>query len=204
MVNTNLTLDSFVHFLPAVFLYAELHFRFKWSNSRYYQKEPEILADIPIRIEPNKNMPILLIIKDAHLFPVILDEVNVKIYQSSVLIQSHNFPFHTSIASNWWDRTKLIKTKDLYGNIEINVQFKYGINGIKKTCNIHNYPLSSCENLSTYISEYPFPNDGNTLYGDLHYHTNLTEDKVEFGAPLRATKIAAESLGLDFFCNTDH
>lgn len=204
MVNTNLTLDSFVHFIPAVFLYAELHFRFKWSSSRYYQKEPEILADIPIRIEPNKNIPILLIIKDAHLFPVILDEVNVNIYQSSTLIQSHNFPFQTSIDSSWWDRTKLIETKDLYGIIEINVQFKYKINGIKKTCNIHNYPLSSCENLTSYISEYPFPNDGNTLYGDLHYHTNLTEDEVEFGAPLRATKIAAESIGLDFFCNTDH
>ena len=83
MVNTNLTLDSFVHFLPAVFLYAELHFRFKWCGSRYYKKEPEILADIPIRIEPKKDIPILLIIKDAHLFPVILDEVNVEIYQSS-------------------------------------------------------------------------------------------------------------------------
>ena len=132
MVNTKLTLDSFVHYLPVIFLYAELHFRFKWGSSRYYQKEPEILADVPIRIEPKKDIPILLIIKDAHLFPVILYEVNVKIYQSSVLIHSHNFPFHTPIASNWWDRTKLIKTKDLYGNIEINVQFKYEINGIKK------------------------------------------------------------------------
>ena len=41
-------------------------------------------------------------------------------------------------------------------------------------------------------------------YGDLHYHTNLTEDMVEFGAPLKATLIAAQSIGLDFYCNTDH
>ena len=191
MVNTNLTLDSFVHFIPAVFLYAELHFRFKWSSSRYYQKEPEILADIPIRIEPNKNIPILLIIKDAHLFPVTLHEIEIKIYQSNLLIQSHNYLFNTLIDSHWWDTTKFIKTKDLSGNIEIDVQFNYKINGINKTCNVHNYPLSSNKNLATYISKYQFPNDGNTLYGDLHYHSNLTDDMVEFGAPLRATKFAA-------------
>ena len=69
---------------------------------------------------------------------------------------------------------------------------------------MHNYPLSSHKRFTTYISEYSFPNNGNVLYGDLHYHTNLTDDMVEFGAPLRSTKIAAQSMGLDFFCNTDH
>ena len=204
MVNTKLTLDSLIQLFPAIFLYAELHFRFKWIGSRYYQKEPEILADIPIRIEPNQDIPILLIIKDAHMFPVILHEVNIKIYQLSQLIQSHNFSIQTSIDSNWWDSTKFIKTTNLSGNIEIDVQFKYEINGNNKTCNMHNYPISSCEKLTTYISEHPLPNDGKTLYGDLHYHTNLTDDMVEFGAPLHYTKIAAQSLGLDFFCNTDH
>ena len=84
MVNTELTLNSFIQFFPAIFLYAELHFRFKWTRSRYYLKEPEILADIPIRIEPNKDIPILLIIKDAHLYPIILHEVNINIYQSNI------------------------------------------------------------------------------------------------------------------------
>ena len=60
MVNTKLTLDSFMQFIPVVLLYAELHFRFKWSGSRYYKKEPEILADTPTRIEPNNDIPILL------------------------------------------------------------------------------------------------------------------------------------------------
>ena len=121
MVNTNLTLDSFVHFLPAVFLYAELHFRFKWSSSRYYQKEPEILADIPIRIEPHQEIPILLLIKDAHKFPVIIHEVNIKIYQLTQLIQSHNFSIQTSIDSNWWDTTKFIQTTKTVKNTLIDI-----------------------------------------------------------------------------------
>ena len=74
----------------------------------------------------------------------------------------------------------------------------------KKVCNIHNYPLCTNDKMGTYISENPYPNDGNVIYGDLHYHSNLTEDMVEFGAPLQTTLDAAECMGLDFFCNTDH
>jgi len=204
MVNTNIIIESIVQFIPGIMLYAELHYRFRFSDSRYYQNEPEILADIPIRIEPNNDLPVLLIIKDAHLFPVTLHEVKVLIYQSSKLIQSHNYPFQITIDSNWWDNMILIKTDKCYGNIDIDVQFSYEVNRINKICNIHNYPLSSSKYLTTYISKYPFPNDGNVIYGDLHYHSNLTDDMVEFGAPLKATLRIARSMGLDFFCNTDH
>ena len=61
MINSEFLAEPFAQFLPTVFLYAELHFRFKWSGSRYFQKEPEILADLPIRIEPNRDIPIKLI-----------------------------------------------------------------------------------------------------------------------------------------------
>ena len=66
MINSEFLAEPFAQFLPTVFLYAELHFRFKWSGSRYFQNEPEILADLPIRIEPNMDIPILIIIKDSH------------------------------------------------------------------------------------------------------------------------------------------
>ena len=132
MVNTKLTLDSVIQFIPTLLLYAELHFRFKWTGSRYFQKEPEILADVPIRIEPNNDIPILLLIKDAHKYPIFLQEVNVNIYQSNLLIQSNNYSFQTQIDSNWWDTVRSIKTKDLIGSVNIDVQFKYKINGLNK------------------------------------------------------------------------
>ena len=61
MINSEFLAEPFAQFLPTVFLYAELHFRFKWSGSRYFQKYPEILADLPIRIEPNRDIPIIFI-----------------------------------------------------------------------------------------------------------------------------------------------
>ena len=68
--------------IPFMFLYAELHYRFKWLGSLYYKKEPEILADVPYRIEPDNKIPILLFIKDAHIFPIKLTHVSIHIYQS--------------------------------------------------------------------------------------------------------------------------
>ena len=204
MINSEFLMESFAQYSPAVLLYAELHFRFKWTGSRYFQKEPEILADLPIRIEPKSDIPILLIIKDSHLFPITLKYVEIVIYKSNKIIQSHTFQYNTQMDLNWWDDTLIIDSEGISGNIEINVEFMYNINGKDKKCTIHNYPLCSHNKLKTCISKYPYPNDGNVLYGDIHYHSNLTEDMVEFGAPLKATLTMAESLGLDFFCNTDH
>ncbi|HIN19674.1 MAG TPA: hypothetical protein EYM76_02225, partial [Candidatus Marinimicrobia bacterium] len=181
MINSEFLAEPFAQFLPTVFLYAELHFRFKWSGSRYFQKEPEILADLPIRIEPNRDIPILLIIKDSHLFPITLKYVEIVIYKSNKIIQSQTFQYNTQLNINWWDDTVMIDPEGISGDIEINVEFMYNVGGQDKKCTIHNYPLCSHDKLKTYISIYPYPNDGNILYGDIHYHSNLTEDMVEFG-----------------------
>ena len=204
MIDSEFLIEHFALFLPMVIMYAELHFRFKWSNSRYFQKEPEILADLPIRIEPGNDIPILLIIKDAHIFPIILEKVEIKIIKNNKIIQSKIFSYNADIDFSWWDDTITIDATGISGDVEINVEFSYKVNDKSRNCTIHNYPLCTHNNLTTYVSEFPYPNDGNALYGDLHYHTNLTEDKVEFGAPLKATLTAAEALGLDFYCNTDH
>ena len=45
---------DYIDFIPMVFLYAELHYYFKYTGSLYYVNEPEILTDAPSFIEPNK------------------------------------------------------------------------------------------------------------------------------------------------------
>ena len=80
MPNSNIIIENIINFIPSVLLYAELHFRFKWSRSAYYQREPEILADLPYRVEPSTAIPILLLIKDSHQFPITLRDVKVSIY----------------------------------------------------------------------------------------------------------------------------
>ena len=73
-----------------------------------------------------------------------------------------------------------------------------------KSCITHNFPGSSNHILTSYLSPYKYPKGKHIQYGDLHYHTNLTEDMVEYGAPLKETLLISEAMGLDFFCNTDH
>ena len=84
--------DSIYDFLPLFLLYAELHFRFKWFQlSRYFKNEPEILSDLPVRIEPGKKLPILILIKDAHIFPIKLYDVEVILYQTRKIVARHGF-----------------------------------------------------------------------------------------------------------------
>jgi hypothetical protein len=42
------------------------------------------------------------------------------------------------------------------------------------------------------------------FYGDTHYHSAYTDDFKEYGAPLPATRQAAQALGLDWIVVTDH
>ena len=44
--------------LPGALLYAEMHYRWWPLPSRYFRKEPEILADAPRRVEPGRPLPI--------------------------------------------------------------------------------------------------------------------------------------------------
>ena len=198
------SLTTEIHkFIPLVSLYAELHYKYRFLGSRYYINEPEILADTPFRVEPSLDIPILLLIKDAHLYPIFLEYVSVNIYQSEKKIISFQTSFKEKINNRWWSQTIYIEN-NIYGNILLEVYFHYSINGIKKYCKTHNYPQSKNHHLESYISLYHYPKDGIVQYGDLHYHTNLTEDMVEYGAPLRDTLIAAQYMGLDFYCTTDH
>ena len=65
--------------LPLIFLYTEIHHRFKFFGSKYFKKEPEINADIPHRVEPAHDIPLLILIKDSHKFPVTLLKIDINI-----------------------------------------------------------------------------------------------------------------------------
>ena len=80
-------------FLPVI-CYAEIHYRFKYFFSFLLKKEPEILFDAPHRIEPNSNLPILLFVKDAHLFPIEVISVDLKL-ENDVQHFYYKFYFNT-------------------------------------------------------------------------------------------------------------
>ena len=94
--------------IPLFFLYTEIHYRFPFIFSRYFLKEPEILADIPHRINPNNKLPIMLLIKDADKYPVFINKLNVEIFQNSNLILRNEYSIQTQINDYWWFKTFFI------------------------------------------------------------------------------------------------
>ncbi len=65
--------------LPGALLYTEMHYRWWPLPSRYFRKEPELLADAPRRVEPGRALPLLLLVKDAHRYPITLERVTVEV-----------------------------------------------------------------------------------------------------------------------------
>ncbi|MEE9466291.1 MAG: CehA/McbA family metallohydrolase, partial [Candidatus Neomarinimicrobiota bacterium] len=92
---------------------------------------------------------------------------------------------------------------EVEGYVKWWVTFHYRLRGRGKHCTSHNLPGLPGGPLHTYLATDPLPGPG-VVWGDLHHHTSLTEDMIEFGAPLEATQAAATAMGLRFVALTDH
>lgn len=190
-------------FLPT--LYAETHYSFKGVYSRLKKNEPEILMDVPFRVEPELPIPILLFSKDAHLFPVLLRNLYIKIFYQNAIVFTSTFPINKMVTQKFWYHIFDIELKPRpIGEILIDSTIEIEINGQVKCYSNDNYRISSHDPFCVYLSENALPDLDKVVWGDLHYHSNYTEDQVEFGAPLAATIHLAKALGLKFFAVTDH
>jgi hypothetical protein len=182
-------------------LYAETHYRFKYFFSYLKKDEPEIITDIPSRITSGTLIPILVIIKDANIFPVIINQVTV--FENKKLIFSKEI--NKQITTSYKDLIFYISSSDLItGNHYFDIKIEYILKGKKKTCTTDNHRGTSHNPLPIFIAQDPLPRFDNCILGETHSHTNYTSDQVEFGASLDATRIMARALDLNFFCATDH
>ncbi len=182
-------------------LYAETHYRFKYFFSYLKKREPEIIIDIPSRLQKGELLPILLIVKDANKYPVEIQTLTV--FENEQPLESFQIQKH--IEQAYFDTINKMSTSRLEtGNHNFSIEVRYRIGKKTKRCISDNHRGTSHNPLRIYISEDPLPRLGDCLYGETHCHSNYTSDQVEFGASLSATAIMAEYLGLDFFCAADH
>ena len=197
------TLTLFTLLIP---LYTEMHYRFKWFPfNRYFRQEPEIIADAPYRIEPGKKLPVLLLIKDAHQYPIRLHSVGISGSDTNGNLLEKQLDLELDINDYWWHKTVELETDNLLGDLTLNVTFDFSIRGYRRKRVNHNLPTSPEKPLIVHLAKDQLPGiDSGWRWGDLHFHSNLTEDQIEFGAPLDATQKAAEACGLSFVCLTDH
>lgn len=191
-------------FLPFV-LYAETHYRFRFFLSFLKKREPEILADAPHRIEPGQPLPLLLLAKDAQMYPCTLTCAHVTVRgESGSTKQIDLLSEPVLLHEPYWWKVFYPDLQGYSGWIDLDVAFTIEAGGRSRTYHNDNYRTSSHKPLRVYIASEPSPRFDRLYFGDAHTHSNYTEDQVEFGAPLEASLHLCRSMGLSFFCTTDH
>ena len=191
-------------FLPFL-LYAETHYRFRYFFSLLKKNEPEIIADAPFRLEPNQKLPILIVVKDADLYPCTLKQVSVETRQDQGARNSSQHLEQPIVVHQrfYWFLLHIDVTA-YKGWIDVDVTFTIESNGRTTTYRNDNHRTSSKRPLRVYISQDHLPRFPGLHLGDPHTHSSFTDDQVEFGCPMKAARELSRAMGLSFFCVTDH
>ena len=188
----------------SLLLYAETHYRFRYFFSSLKKAEPEVIADAPFRVEPGNTIPLLLLAKDAEKYPATLVRVAATIRGSGQERRLKLLRNPVVLNKKWWWKVIEIDATPLHGWIDLDVEFDLsGPDGVRTYRN-DNHRTSSHKPLRVFVADHALPRLKNMHYGDLHSHSQYTEDQVEFGAPLEASLVLSRSLGLSFFAVTDH
>ena len=197
-------LENIFEFIIPIFLYAEIHSKLPPIPNILNNKLPEILADAPQRIDKNSKLPLLILIKDSHLYPLELLSIRLRIKQEEKkILEVDLWEGPLRLAQRLWYRLFEIDP-GTEGWIKIDVVFT--IKNKNKTFTLKNNSYRAIKNksLNVYVSSEALPDSNRILYGDVHYHSFFTEDVVEFGAPIDVTAKMAQAMGLSFLAVTDH
>lgn len=187
-------------------LYAEIHYTLRGLISRLKRNQPEIIADVPFRLNPENLIPILCIVKDADRFPVRLESIQAEVEYASGEVQKDSFVLSPTWLNRrfWFKVFHIVPRRGYSGKVSINVRFQ--LSGSKRSFEVvnHNYKGSSNHPLEVYLSEEPLPTFEGWHYGEPHYHSSHTDDQVEFGAPVAEAVEMAKAMGLSWLAVTDH
>ncbi|MBN2461111.1 MAG: CehA/McbA family metallohydrolase [Candidatus Cloacimonetes bacterium] len=191
---------------PWLFSYAEIHYRFHLLVPLYYRRLPEIISDAPLRITCKRGqLPVLLIVKDAHLFPVSIDGIRVEISAGNER-RMHSFSIGEQIAVPYWARSFECPVQEFKPDSELNltVLIEYTARNRKYMSINDNYPGIKPEPYRCFYASAGLPYPPGWFAGEPHYHSNFTSDQVEFGADIANTVKLARALDLKWLFITDH
>jgi hypothetical protein len=167
------------------------------------KNEPEIIADVPFRIEPEMPLPVLLIVKHANKYPIQLLNIEITI-KSFNYNKKYSYKLKKSIKNPYWYTIFYLEIPNLRGRIDVDVKIKIMTNQSIRSYHNDNYTISSHTPFRVVISSAALPKRPNWYYGDLHVHSSLTDDQVEFGAPISAIVELAKTMGIHFIGVADH
>ncbi len=189
--------------------YAETHYKPSFLKSAYYRTHPEIIFDVPhtLKLQKQKELPVFCIVKDAEKFPCTITSIILYLQSGSICRK-----ITISDTEIYVDKPYLATEfaanipKDFFNkHVYITVIAEYKLsNNTTHTCINDNYRGMPYSPFRTYICNENDCFPQNWYKGDCHYHSNYTNDQVEFGADIKSAKSAAKALGLDWFFVTDH
>ena len=188
----------------SVLAYAEVHYRPRAVPSLIFSKWPEIVCDTPPRVDPDRPIPVFIIIKDAHRYPVRLEMAVVHMKYENGSERIARFPYGGIQIREpaWWDSINVMPEFTGMVVISLNLLVR---NGKQLTqIGVDNYRGLSHSPLTVTVAEQPLPGGENWYHGDMHCHTLYTSDQVEFGAPLEAMVSGAYCMGYHWLASTDH
>jgi len=190
--------------------YPELHYDPLPGLSRLKIPFPEILADAPRVVRSSSTIPLLCLVKDAHLYPIQLEEIHIHLSTTSpshfegkdlLLVKA----IHASVSERYWYQIYEIPLPlEKAEEVELDVTFLFRREGSLHRVNNDNFPQMSHAPLKVQLSQELFPGMEGWLYGDGHAHSWYSDNQVEFGAPLDVLRRMAEAVGLDWVACVDH
>ncbi len=209
--------DKLIELLPLA-LYAETHFRFfRGFPSLLFKREPEIIFDMPRRLDPQQDLPLILLANDIHHYPIIPQTVSVTVSQAGTSPVLHKieeieqYELDHPLKSQCRAWCIPIERRCLpQGEILINARLDYRKmkNGLQSgdllTVLNDNLRTSSKLSFNCYVSDTYLPGRDLCTYGDMHCHSQFSRSHVEFGPPLEIIDRVAASSGIDFVALTDH
>jgi hypothetical protein len=205
-IQSIISIISTIAGLVPVILYAEMHYRLPFFKGWLYKKEPEILFDLPYRVQSD-ILPVLFLVKDADRFPIQIRKIEIilKSTEDDSLLQHITIAESADITEKWFSRIIPVDVRN-YKNEHLKVDcFALAQIGDRTTTiRNDNYKTLSGDPFSTFIDAEPLPSEKDWVWGDLHCHSSYTEDQVEFGVPPLHIRPMATAMGLSYCALTEH
>ena len=190
--------------LSTIILYAEIHYKPRFLRGILYRKQPEIIFDIPQRIETD-FLPVALIIKDSQKFPIEIHNIRIDIFAEGRKVATHQFQEQQNISTLFYNKLYTINISEFSGSrLKVKCHLKCHINNKEHTIVNNNYPFMKNKQLQIFIDSDKRPALPGWKWGDLHCHSHYTEDQVEFGLPLELIPPVSSAMGISFVAITDH
>lgn len=184
--------------------YAETHYKFKLPWSPLYKRWPEVFIDGPSFCIPGINPRFYLVLKDADFFPVTIREIDILIQgegqtRKQVLSLDRRVNENLIFIPLDLDFTGLSGEATLNGKITIENSKGKSLGFLNA-----NFPGLPPAPLKIHLLSHALPYPANWYGGELHCHSDYSNDPVEYGAPLHVLQQAGQCLGLGYVVCTDH